>query len=139
MDDRQIVKKAYLHGIVVFAFLYIINKFLNIFGIFWAVKPYGDIIIILFSCIVSFSEITLRINKRVRYKKNRFTYIMIGTISSITVISYLRDMINHTVKIVENGKLTAESCICLIGLIFMILFFSYLYKEFKIGKEMNSR
>lgn len=139
MQNKKIIKKAYIHGFSIFAILIIINFALSSFGFLWAKKSYEIIIITLFSCIVSFFEMTIKLNKRARYKRNRFPFLLIGTISSITVISYVRDVINITITITKNGKLTDESCIFIIGVMFLFLFFAYVYKEFKIGEEMNSR
>lgn len=56
----------------------------------------------------------------------------------ITIISYARDVISGAVKVVKDGVLTVESCMAIISMMFMILFISYVYKELKIRKEMNS-
>ena len=139
MQNREIIKKSYTHGLFVFVILMAFNFLLSSFNFVWAKKSYEIIIIVLFSCIVSFSEMTIKLNRRARYKKNRFPFLLIGIISSITVISYVRDVINDTITITKNGILTDESCIFIIGGMFLGLFFAYLYKEFKIGEEMNSR
>ncbi len=139
MQNKKAIRKAYIHGFVIFAILMIINFALSSFDILWAKKSYQIIIITLFSCIVAFFELIIKLNKVARYKINRFPFLLIGTISSITVISYIRDVMNNTITVTKGGKLTDESCIFIIGVMFLFLFFAYVYKEFKIGEEMNSR
>lgn len=139
MRNKKIIRNAYIHGLIIFAILVVMNFVIHFFGFSWAKKSYEAIIIILFSSIAAFSEMTIKLNKRARYKKNRFPFLMIGTIASITVISYVRDVAHHTIAITKNGILTDETCIAIIGFMFLFLFFAYVYKEFKVGEEMNSR
>lgn len=139
MHNKDIIKRSYLHGIVLFTILAAISIIMEVFGFSWAKRPYEAILILLLSCVVSFSERIIKIRNKSIYKKNRFLFLMIGVISSITVISYVRDIMNNTVKIIKNGLLTEETCIGIIGIMFLCLFFAYLYKEFKTGEEMNSR
>lgn len=135
--NKKIIRKAYLHGAIIFVFFMAINIILNILGIKWAIYPYETITAIVFSSVIMFSEITIRTKKQQKYKKNRFIYIMIGAISMITIISYIRDLMSGSVKVLKSGVLTVESCMALISIIFMILFISYVYKELKIRKEMD--
>jgi len=136
--NKKIIKKAHTHGVIIFILFILVNFILDRIGIKWAIYPYQTIIAIIFSSVIIFSEMTIKVNKQQKYKKNRFIYIMMGAISMITIISYARDVISGAVKVVKDGVLTVESCMAIISMMFMILFISYVYKELKIRKEMNS-
>ncbi|MEG0249259.1 MAG: hypothetical protein RR561_02135 [Peptostreptococcus sp.] len=137
-DNKKIIRRAYIHGAIIFIIFIASNVILDRLAIKWAIYPYQTIIAIVFSSVIIFSEITIRTKKQQKYKKNRFVYIMMGAISMITIISYARDVMSGAVKVIKGGVLTVESCMAIISMMFMILFISYVYKELKIRKEMNS-
>ncbi len=131
MNMRKIKKEAYLHmGIILVVFL-IVNKLLEFYGVRWAQRPYQTLIAIILATVIGFSEVLVRSENQSEYKKDRFLYLLIGAISSVTIIHYIRNIMNGSKKAIINGVITVETSQFIICLIFMVLFFSYVFRESK--------
>lgn len=67
--NKKIIKKAYTHGVIIFILFILVNFILDRIGIKWAIYPYQTIIAIIFSSVIIFSEMTIKVNKQQKYKK----------------------------------------------------------------------
>ena len=127
----------YINGLSIAVILLAIDRVLAIFGITWAIFPYQTVIIIVFSVVYVYTKSILT-RKMMLYKRNRFTFLLIGAISSITIISGLRDIMSGHLKIIVNGVLSVEFCMIIICVMFLVMFLAYLYIEL-LNREISIR
>ncbi|WP_101773164.1 hypothetical protein [Peptostreptococcus faecalis] len=137
MNINRIRKNQYMDMILIFFIFMVFNWLLEMRGIKWAEYPYQYVIPLSFSVVVSFSRRLVRFQTREQCNKMKLFYILAGAISMITIISYIRDIMSGTAKVIKSGVLSVETCQFIICLIFMILFLSYLYVEFR-SRKINS-
>lgn len=127
MDNKNNMK-VLKEGIFILLPLLILNYVAYWIGFNWATYPYQTILILVFSIVFVYSKNIL--NRKINiYKKSRFTMILIGAISSITLISGIRDIMSGHLKIIVNEVLSVEFCHIIISLFFLVLFISYTYIE----------
>lgn len=128
MKVKGVNKKIIKETSIIMIPLLLLNFVLTKLGFSWAIYPYQTIIILSFSIIFVYSKNILSRDINI-YKKSRFTMILIGAISGITLISGVRDIMSGELKIIVNGVMSVEFCHLILCVFFMGLFISYAYIE----------
>lgn len=127
----------YMQGISLIVVLLALNYLLAYFDITWATFPYQTVIVIAFSIIIVYTKSIL--TRKIRlHKRNRFVFLLIGAISSITIIQGIRDIMSGQLKIIINGVLSVGFCMIIICIMFLAMFMAYVYMEL-LNREISLR
>lgn len=123
-------KRKTLNLIVIFTITMAINYFFvnNVYD--WADRnmDYAVIISLFFA---RYSIFLISTGEIVKIENSRLIVLLVGAISALSVISFIRDLFSGQYRLLVEDKLSKEGAIFLIAVIFFFVFLKYLVYEKK--------
>lgn len=123
-------KRKTLNLIVIFTITMVVNYFFvnNVYD--WADRnmDYSVIISLFFA---RYSIFLISTGEIVKIENSRLIVLLVGAISALSVISFVRDLFSGQYRLLVEGKLSKEGSIFLIAAIFFFVFIKYLVYEKK--------
>lgn len=101
----------------------------------WA---YGNMeYVIIISVFLALYARLLIISKGVcQISSSRLIFLLVGVVSSVSVISYIRDLSSGQYRFLVDGKISQEASIFIMALIFFLVFVKYfLYEKKRSNKK----
>ncbi|MDH6368115.1 MULTISPECIES: hypothetical protein [unclassified Breznakia] len=139
LDELQLLKRGnvFKHGLFSLVGLLLINALLYSCGIEWASGKWAELTIILLVVVLCSIEFIYYDIYPLTERKQKYLIYFSGLFGFVALIACIYDLVIEEVRIVASGKITDGALGIIYGILFMVVFLTYILKVKHNAKHEN--